>query len=118
MGRGEQALFYANYMRLVDASSVSGQLRFPVGEPEHYRQALVLEAQTSEKHPLGFALGVEESGESAEANSLPGAPLAVLLDQTVVVGDVAKELAFGAGVDQIVGGDTGPVDELADSLGK
>lgn len=96
LGRGTDARFYANFLRLVDAAPVRKDIRFSVGNPEHYKRALVLEAQNWDKHPLGFTLGVEEPG--AEKSALPGAPTAVLLGKTVAVPDVAKGLGGGSGL--------------------
>jgi hypothetical protein len=95
-GRGAYAKFYANYMHLRSAVDVDvrNQINFSVGDPDRYNRVLVLEAQTSDKHAIGFMLGVD----SEEANALPGASMVALTGESITVDNVEKDLKFGKGL--------------------
>ncbi len=88
----------ANYMVAYDPSALpelQSRLKCAFGDVSRYKHFLALEQYATDTDTADFVLPVEDKGDSkSQKRSLPGAPLAFLMNQTVIVDDVSK-MNFG-----------------------
>ena len=81
-----------NYMRAYPKTALpelKGRLKFTFGSLDRYPWFLALEEYADDKGREDFVLPVEERREhKSDRKSLPGAPLAFLLNETIVIDDL------------------------------
>ena len=102
-GRGKEARFQANYMRLFNRAELpegfEERVQFAPADISSYNRFLRLEKQTGQTIPAGFIIPVEKDRTpSAENRSLPGAPKTVLTGEVVTFADIERDMKFGTGL--------------------